>query len=168
MTEHDNLIVLWCHHCEVTSKSHFITVLLNITLHHRVNLHLKWNVCCRKTISHAPNSWCEQRTIYILVQGGATIVGWTGFFLLCIDPHFVLKLLVALESTGWCVLGCWLTFYSTKAPLFAMTASRQRRNEQQESRMYSDASQSHSAGVDGHSMARLEIRSHLDFLLQNI
>ncbi len=75
--------------------------------------------------------------------------------------------MLALKSTGWCVLGCWLSYLFKKGAIFATTASWQD-NEQQVLRMNSIACWPHSAVMEGRRAAGLAWGIHrLDFRLQN-
>jgi hypothetical protein len=58
-----------------------------------------------------PVLYCKYAYSMYCIQGGAINRRLKCFFL-CIGLHILLKLRVALKSTGWCVVGCWLTIYS--------------------------------------------------------
>ncbi len=58
--------------------------------------------------------------------------------------------MVALKSSGECVLDSWLPIYSMKEPFLAMATTWRQQNERQVFQMYSTISQSHSAAVNGH------------------
>jgi hypothetical protein len=51
------------------------------------------------------------------------------FFFHFKGSHVLLKLLLGLKSSGWCVLGCWLTIYSVQTLFFSAMAEWQWQNE---------------------------------------
>ncbi len=67
----------------------------------------------------------------------------------------LLKRMVALDSTDWCVLGFYLSICLMKAPFFVMTAPRWQQNEWQVLRIYSATSRSHSAEMDKRRVTKL-------------
>ncbi len=77
-------------------------------------------------------------------------------FFLCRSSQVSLKLLWRLKSTGWCVLGCWLTNYSVQTSFFLVAASWWQWNERHVMQIYTVDSQSHSAALDRNRAARFE------------
>jgi hypothetical protein len=90
--------------------------------------------------------WCCRCT---LCRVGQSIMDKNGFF--NVGPHVLMNLMVALKSSGCCVLDCWLPIYSMKLPFFY----HDRQNAWQVLWMYSAAGRSHSAEVKRCRASRL-------------
>jgi hypothetical protein len=100
--------------------------------------------------------WCDQSWTKILV------------FPQSIGLHILLKLTVALESTVWCVLSCWLSIYAMLVSFlhFFWRAPGGNRMSGSSSNESAD-SRSNSAAMDA-CRAAIGLRCGLDFCLQNL
>jgi hypothetical protein len=82
-------------------------------------------------------------------------------------PSCLIEAYFSPESTGWYMLGCWLSIYSIKAPFFATVAAWRLRNEWQFLRIDSVARQSHSAAKDRCRGSKICVRHCTGFHQQN-
>jgi hypothetical protein len=96
--------------------------------------------------------WIKKK-FFPVIQGGAVNHGIKCFKYL--GPLVLLKHISGLKSTGKCVLGYQLTNYSIQTSFVLVAAYWLRQNERQFLLIFTTASQSHSAVVDGHREFKL-------------
>ncbi len=94
------------------------------------------------------NKYCATPNPYHSTGWGGQ--SWTKtFFFQYIGLHVLLKLILGLKSTVLCGLDPWLTIHSILTSFFLATAQRRRRKERHVLRIYTAASRSYSAAING-------------------